>query len=313
VTAAPPRTARIPAIDALRGGALVAMVVYHLAWNLSFLGLVETDVAVHPVWAGFARAIAGSFLLLAGVSLTLAARAGATPRRVLRRIAVIAAAAAVVSVATYAALPGEGVYFGILHCIAVSILLGWALIRLPGLALLGLAAAVFAAPWWPMGEAFAAPWWAWLGLTPLPPPAPDFVPLLPWFSAVLVGLAIGRHVPEAWAAVPLRGWPQRLLAAMGRRSLAVYLLHQPVLLALLLAVMPLLGRAPPAQDWRATFEVECLVADGTEAACRAYARCMVERLSAGDPPLLAEGRKALDEAEERRWHETAEACRAATR
>lgn len=313
MTLAAPRPARIPAIDLLRGCALVAMIVYHLAWNLSFLGLVETDVAVHPLWAGFARGIAASFLLLAGVSLVLAARAGATPRRVLRRVGIIAAAAAVVSAATYAALPGQGVYFGILHCIAVASLLGWAVIRLPGWALLGLAAAVFAAPWLLTGEAFAAPWWAWLGLTPQPPPAPDFVPLLPWVSAVLVGMAIGRHVPDGWAAVPLRGWPQRLLAAMGRRSLAVYLLHQPVLIGLLLAAMPLLGRAPPAPDWHTTFEVECLVADGTEAACRAYARCMVERLSAGDAPLLDQGAKALDDAEERRWRETAEACRAATR
>jgi uncharacterized membrane protein len=255
-------TTRLAAVDALRGAALVAMIVYHAAWDLSFLGFITTDVATHPGWAAFARSIAAAFLLLVGVSLVLARRAGATLRRVLRRIFIIAAAAAAVSAATYAFLPGQGVYFGILHCIALSSLLGTALHRLPTWLLAAAVPAVLVLPWLFASPAFDAPWWYWLGLSTEVPPAPDYVPLLPWFAAVLAGMAIGRALPEpAPRTAPL---PIRALAAMGRRSLAIYLLHQPVLLGLLFAWLWLV---PP--DGTAFLRLDCDAAGWSRAACDA--------------------------------------------
>ena len=176
-------TSRLAAVDALRGAALVAMIVYHAAWDLSFLGFITTNVATHPGWATFARVIAASFLLLVGVSLVLAHRAGAATRRVLRRIGIIAVAAAAVSAATYAFLPGQGVYFGILHCIALSSLIGMALHRLPTWLLAAAVPVVLALPWLFASPLFDAPWWYWLGLSTAVPTAPDYVPLLPWFVA----------------------------------------------------------------------------------------------------------------------------------
>jgi uncharacterized membrane protein len=296
-------TTRLAAVDALRGAALVAMIVYHAAWDLSFLGFITTDVATHPGWAGFARTIAAAFLLLVGVSLVLARRAGATLRRVLRRIFIIAAAAAAVSAATYAFLPGQGVYFGILHCIALSSLLGTALHRLPTWLLAAAVPAVLVLPWLFASPAFDAPWWYWLGLSTEVPPAPDYVPLLPWFAAVLAGMAIGRALPEpAPRTAPL---PIRALAAMGRRSLAIYLLHQPVLLGLLFAWLWLV---PP--DGTAFLRLDCDAAGWSRAACDDYVGCMQRRLGEGDAPLLGPRAKPLDAADAPRWDAAVEACRA---
>jgi len=327
-------TTRLAAVDALRGAALVAMIVYHAAWDLSFLGLIATDVAAHPGWAAFARAIAASFLLLVGVSLVLARRAGATPGRALRRIAVIAAAAAAVSAATYAFLPGQGVYFGILHNIALSSLVGGALHRLPTWLLAAAAPAVLALPWLAASPLFDSPWWYWLGLSTEVPPAPDYVPLLPWFAAVLAGMAIGRALPDAAASPappPVRAlerFPQErkplqpfftsiftptavfsrvrsALAAMGRRSLAVYLLHQPVLLGLLFGWLWLV---PP--DETAFLRLDCDAAGWSAAACDAYVGCMVRRLGEGDAPLLGPRAKPPDAADAPRWDAAVAACRA---
>lgn len=297
-------TTRLAAVDALRGAALVAMISYHAAWDLSFLGFIATDVATHPGWSTFARVIAASFLLLVGVSLVLAERAGTTPRRALRRIGVIAAAAAAVSAATYAFLPGQGVYFGILHCIALSSLIGLALRRLPGWLLAAAAPFVLAAPWLLASPAFDAPWWYWLGLSTEVPHAPDYVPLLPWFAAVLAGMAIGRALPATPAPRGAPPLPVRALAAMGRRSLAIYLLHQPVLLGLLFGWLWL---TPP--DDTALLRAECEAAGWDKPACDAFIRCMVRRLGAGDSPLLGPQARPPEAEDGRRWDAAAEACR----
>src|SRR6185503_12461180 len=65
------RGPRLDAIDAIRGAALCAMVVYHFAWDLADFHLVGWDVAAGPIWRLFARSIASSFLILVGVSLVL--------------------------------------------------------------------------------------------------------------------------------------------------------------------------------------------------------------------------------------------------
>src|SRR5918998_3698484 len=63
---------RWDAIDVARGIAIAAMIVYHFSWDLSFLELIETNILQIPAWRWFARAIAGSFLMLAGFGLALA-------------------------------------------------------------------------------------------------------------------------------------------------------------------------------------------------------------------------------------------------
>ncbi len=37
-----------------RGVALLAMFLYHFAWDLSFFRLITTDVVAHPGWKWFA-------------------------------------------------------------------------------------------------------------------------------------------------------------------------------------------------------------------------------------------------------------------
>ncbi|MCS6932862.1 MAG: DUF1624 domain-containing protein [Acetobacteraceae bacterium] len=278
----PDRPPRLPGLDALRGVALLAMVAYHAAWDLSFLGLIATDVAADPAWRRFAQSVAAAFLLIAGISLALASRAGTELKRMLRRVGVIAAAAAAVSAATYAVLPGQGVYFGILHCIALASLIGIALRRAPAWLLLGLAGLALVLPHFAAGPGFDAPAWYWLGLSTTVPPAPDYVPLLPWCAAVLCGMAIGRALPFPRPPGAPPAVAVRLLAAAGRRSLAIYLLHQPILLGVLLAAMPLVGswRQPPAWDWAAAWRAGCIGAGRASSDCESELACLVKTLAA---------------------------------
>src|SRR6478736_3096248 len=109
---ATPETPRFALVDLARGVALLAMFVYHFAYDLSFFGLIETDIVAEPGWRLFARCIAGSFLTIVGFSLVLATQKGLNRRAYLKRLAMVAGAAALVTLGTWFAMPGNFIFFG---------------------------------------------------------------------------------------------------------------------------------------------------------------------------------------------------------
>jgi uncharacterized membrane protein len=235
---------RISLVDVLRGAALAAMVVYHFSWDLELLDLAPLNVTGNPLWVTFAWMIAGSFLALTGVSLVLAHRERLNAWSFSRRLTMIAAAAGAITLASWYFEPGGIILFGILHCIAASSILGLAFLRTPMPVVLITAAACFAAPVLLTSPSFNAAGWLWLGLASEPRPSNDYVPLLPWFGMVLIGIAgarvaLARASKAEWARWQPRSAVSRVLALAGRHSLAVYLMHQPVLLGALWLVAKL--------------------------------------------------------------------------
>jgi uncharacterized membrane protein len=224
------------------------MFVYHLVWDFTFFGLVARDLAIAPASRFSAHLIASAFLVLVGISLSLAARDA--PRRAFwQRLGRIALAAAAISVVTWFVFRDEFIYFGILHCIALSSLLALPLRRAPVPLLLGLAAAAFLLPYLFTSPFFDAPFWLWLGLSANVPASVDYQPLLPGFGMVLVGLCLGRLIatrPAPWMQRPLSGAIPAALAFGGRHSLLIYLLHQPAFFLLLFAAVVFFGSNAPS-------------------------------------------------------------------
>ncbi|WP_417722306.1 heparan-alpha-glucosaminide N-acetyltransferase [Salipiger sp.] len=225
---APPAGRRIAELDIARSLALLAMAVFHLAWDLTSFGFLPRDTMQAPEWRAFARLIAGSFLFLSGISLWLAHGSGLRTAAFLRRLWMLAAMAALVSVATRIALPQAWIRFGILHALVVSSCLGLAAMHLPRplLALAAVGALALGAVELPGAGAA----WLWLGIAAHRPPMLDYVPILPWSGVFLAGILAARclagRIPApldpATRAVRLAAWP-------GRHSLMLYLAHQPIL------------------------------------------------------------------------------------
>jgi len=237
-----PRPPRIALVDVARGVALVAMFIYHFAWDLSFFRLITTDIVAHQGWKWFAHGIAGSFLALVGVSIVLASRAGLDRAGFFSRLAFVAGGAALVTAGTYAFMPDAYVFFGILHHIAVASVLALPFLALPLLAVAGAAITAFALPALLRHPLLDSNLLLWLGLSDRPINSGDFVPLFPWFGCVLAGVVLARLVlarggEARLAAVPTEAPPARLLGWMGRHSLPIYLIHQPVFIGLLSAVV----------------------------------------------------------------------------
>lgn len=228
---------RIPGVDAMRGFALCLMFVYHFAFDLRFYRVIAADFEHDPFWLGFRALIVTAFMALVGLSLVLADRAGATRAHFFKRVAVIVACALAASVGSWLLFPRSFIYFGILHCIAVASVLAWPLVRRPRTAFAFGCAVIVAGVAW-SHPAFDARALSWLGFTTMKPATEDYVPVAPWAGVVLVGIALGHALARggfralarlAAAPTPLR-W-------LGRHSLAVYMVHQPVLLGLLWLVV----------------------------------------------------------------------------
>lgn len=227
----PPAGPRIAWLDRARGVAVIGMVLFHLARDLEIFGWLPRGTTLRGGWPLFSTLVAGGFLMLSGFSLWLAHGRGIRWPAFLRRLALLALAAGAVTLATWIATPDRFVYFGILHALALSAVAGLALLRLPAPALIGLAGLILLLLARLSGPSFDHPALWWLGLAPFPRPTLDFEPMLPWFAPFLIGMALAKLAPRRWltrgpAAGELPAW-------LGRHSLAVYLIHQPVLLALL--------------------------------------------------------------------------------
>ena len=222
---------RYPVVDALRGTAIALMIAYHFCFDLQFYGWLHADFNGDPFWLGARATIVSLFLGVVGISLVLAGRNGLDWQRIGRRSAILCACAALASLSSYALFADSWIFFGILHFIAAASLLGLAFLRwhrltlVIGLLLIGLGLGVEL-------SFFDHPALQWFGLMTYKPITEDYVPLLPWFGVVLVGIYLGQWglnqpVPRnAWIGAPL-------LSFAGRHSLPIYMLHQPLLLGML--------------------------------------------------------------------------------
>lgn len=275
---------RLPFLDAARGVALIAMATYHFSWDLEFFGYLEPGTSTHGFLRIYARVIASTFLFLAGFSLVLAHFPRLRPGPFFRRLGLVAAAAAAISVATLWFTPDAWIFFGILHAIALSSVIGLVFLRLPPILTAGVAAVAVILPSFARSALFDSPPLLFLGLSESMPRSNDYVPLLPWVGALLAGIAVARFLVDRQAL----GFVARLpagpgwLRLAGRHSLTVYLLHQPVLIAFLYGASMIVP--PPAADPVAAYSSSCEAAcleQGNEAGlCQRFCACTLERLQA---------------------------------
>eukprot|EP01136_Pigoraptor_vietnamica_P025005 Opistho-1_new@78523 len=224
-------------LDALRGFAIVWMALFHFAFDLNQFKWITQDFYRDPFWLNQRTAIVSLFLLCAGLGQALALHQGQSWPRFWRRWAQVAGCALLVSLGSWWMFPRSFISFGVLHGMAVMLLLLRALgPRLPLWACLLLGGAALAAPQLWQHAFFDSRWTNWLGLVTHKPFTEDYVPVLPWLGVMLWGYALGRWLLARRAQLLAGRLPTVLapLAVLGRWSLTFYMVHQPVLIALMM-------------------------------------------------------------------------------
>ncbi len=237
-----PTDARYERLDALRGVAIVWMVIFHFCFDLNYFGFFTPKYrfTVDPLWTVQRTCIVTLFLFCAGLSQAVALQLGQTNARFWRRWAQIAACAVLVSIGSAIMFPNSWISFGVLHGIVVMLVLVRLLSPLGRwLWLLGLLAIGLPLLW--RHEVFNGPALRWIGLVTRKPVTEDYVPVLPWLGVMLWGLAAGREVLARAPGLLQGALPAatRPLAVLGRWSLSFYMLHQPILIGALTAWMAL--------------------------------------------------------------------------
>ena len=248
-----PLPLRCDAVDALRGFAMLWMTAFHFCFDLNQFGYLRQNFYNDPVWTGQRTLIVSLFLFCAGMGQALAVAQGQSWPRFGRRWAQVLGCALLVTAGSWWMYPQSFIYFGVLHGIALMLLIvrltvgltvGW------GAWLWGLGAVVFAMKFiaayalstWATGQfvdLLNGPLLNWLGLITRKPITEDYVPLLPWLGVMWWGVAAGgwlakkRAGHRLWQPLPA-SW--QWLASIGRWSLSYYMLHQPLLLGGFLAL-----------------------------------------------------------------------------
>ncbi|MGV8954309.1 MAG: DUF1624 domain-containing protein, partial [Cypionkella sp.] len=268
---------RFAVIDIARGVAIIAMVAYHLCWDLSYFRFIAPDVGRDPNWVIIARSILATFLFLVGVGLVLGHGRGVRWSAFWRRTSFVVLGALASTLGTYEVFPDSFVYFGVLHAIALFSLLALPFLFAPLWLAALLAVVVIALPFLFSAPLFDEKLFSWIGFWQVPPPTNDLVPVFPWFAAVLVGIIAARWLlasPLAarLAAIQPAGRLPRLLATLGRWSLLIYLMHQPLLLGVIYPASLLLHPeiAMRRTDFLASCQSSCVEGGTTPALCTTY-------------------------------------------
>lgn len=222
---------RIWELDAFRGICLIGMVIIHFLYDLTVLyGIVTWEPPAGFVfvqqWGGVL------FLLLSGICVTLGSRS-------VRRGLIVLASGMIVSAVTYGmyrfGFSGRGIiiYFGILHCLGICMLLWFMFKKLPWWALAVLGCILVGVGMYFRELTVESLWLFPLGLTTADFQSSDYFPILPYLGFFLLGAALGRTVygkkQTLLPKVNDRNFLLRALQWCGRQSLLIYLLHQPVL------------------------------------------------------------------------------------
>ena len=309
---AQPAHPRLIAVDAARGAAIVAMIVYHLIWDLDYFGFTTLSPDVRVAYRMYGHGIAATFLALVGVGLVLGVGRSRDWPRYGRRLALIVAAAAGVSLATWFLFRETFIFFGILHCITASSLLALAFLHVRLDIVFASAGLALLAPLAIHTTLFDAPWLWWVGLSSFVPRTNDYQPLLPMFGMTLLGVGLARIAVQRQWLPAIASWrPRRIgrvLSAAGRHSLPIYLVHQPLLFGLFLIVAPLAGGGAGEEAGMLQACTAQCTATGREAgACQRGCGCFASALKANDLWRKAVA-DSLSEEERRRVDALARLC-----
>lgn len=216
-------------IDVLRALAILLMVAFHLAYDLREFGAININYE-SPLWFLIGKAAALLFIFLSGL-------AGGLSKSPLRRGGKVFLWGMGVSAATYLAMGELYVRFGILHFLGVAMMLFPLLNSLASPLLLSLSALAALLGFWLKKIALKTSLLIPFGVIPKEFGSIDYYPLFPYLSVTILGILVYRHCYAAGnkRLFKLKAVPRPVLW-LSRHSLAIYLLHQPLLLLIVLGI-----------------------------------------------------------------------------
>ncbi|MEG6585260.1 heparan-alpha-glucosaminide N-acetyltransferase [Dendrosporobacter sp. 1207_IL3150] len=223
---------RIWEIDFFRGLAIILMILFHLVFDFKEFLNVNLNYS-SGIWFYTGKSAAVLFIFICGLSGSL------TNKHVRNGVNVLIWGLAL-SVLTYFYNPILYIRFGILHLLGVS-LITYPFVRPLSISLLfilGIAAIIAGFITTKLGT--TNDWLLTIGLTSPSFASLDYYPLLPWYGVFLFGVAAGKYFYYEKTSIMPVFIDIPLINYLGRHSLLIYLIHQPILLSLIFAYKKLI-------------------------------------------------------------------------
>lgn len=211
-------------LDQIRGLAVVLMIIFHLAYDLSFFGYYDMNYPANPYWYALPRIIVFLFLICVGMGLYEAHYPLIKIKKFNKRLLLIVMWAIVISISTYFMFPERWIYFGTLHCIAFASLASLPFLRFPKTSLIIGSALVIS----DFIFGLRLPW------IELNHKAMDYIPFFPWWGFALIGIFVAKR---GWHKLKMPSAPP--IEWLGKHALAIYVLHQPILFGLIYLIYKL--------------------------------------------------------------------------
>jgi len=232
-------------IDLLRTIAIVGMITFHTLYLLNYFDIHNTGVPGVPYgfWWWFPKVTGGTFIFLAGVSLTIThSRSKRMSGFVLRGLKIFAWGMGITLITWLISRTGY-VRFGILHFFGIAFILAPFLTRFRFINLiLGIALLAIGIYLQEQRVFVDFPWLLWLGLMPRGFWTMDYWPLLPWFGLFLVGMFCGKILyPQGNRRFNIHEFNDPVTSALtlpGRHPLVIYLAQWPVVIGVFLLLFP---------------------------------------------------------------------------
>lgn len=239
---------RLESLDALRGLAIVWMTAFHFSFDLNHFGYIRQNFYEDPIWTWQRILIVSLFLFCAGLGQSIAVSQGQTWSRFWQRWLQVAACAMLVTLGSWWMYPQNFIYFGVLHGMALMLIVvrltaswGRLLWLLGAVAIASKFLVTSALSIWAPDHVvvlFNAPLLNWLGWITQKPTTEDYVPVFPWLGVMWWGMAAASRLvltrPDLLETqMPIICKP---LVGLGRCSLTYYMLHQPVIVGILFAI-----------------------------------------------------------------------------
>jgi|SRR3989338_2740704 len=224
-------------LDFFRGVAIIMMAVFHLVFDLYYFGGYGIDVG-SGFWLYFARATALIFVFLVGICLAISYERNNERFLIknLKRGVKVFGFGLLITAITFLAFKNNFIVFGVLHFIGVAVIISMFFLRFKYLNLL-LAIVFIVVGFYLSGLVFNFPWLVWIGLQPTGFYTFDYFPIFPWFGVVLLGVFAGKKLYSGgnrqFKIVEASNSLSKLFSFLGRHSLVIYLIHQPIIISIL--------------------------------------------------------------------------------